>query len=46
MSQIDYLLALISDLEKYLDTDPKSDPDYNLCWDLLIDARDDLSKLQ
>jgi len=46
MSQIDYLLALISDLEKYLDTDPKNDLDFNLCWDLLIDARDDLSKLQ
>jgi len=46
MSQIDYLLALISDLEKYLETAPKHDPDFNLCWDLLIDARDDLSKLQ
>jgi len=46
MSQIDYLLALISDLEKYLDTDPKHAPDFNLCWDLLINARDDLSKLQ
>jgi len=45
MEQIDYLIKLIKDLEKYLDTNPK-DVDFNLCWDLLIDAKDDLKNIK
>ena len=44
MSQIKYLLDLVSTLEKYLDANPY-DQDFNLCWDLLIAARDDLTKI-